>query len=189
MTTDQQHARIAGKNARRQLSNAQRDKYSDAIADRVIRAAWFQRASYVGCYLPTIDEVNTWEIIARAWLMGKRVFVPVVEKKQKMQFRELTPETDLRPASWGLLEPSDGEIASARMLDVVITPVVAFDKDNHRIGMGGGYFDRTFAFLRHRSNWRRPRLIGLAFDCQQVEKIRPNPWDIRVFTIVTEKNR
>ena len=162
---------------------------SDVIAARVVRASWFQRASYIGCYLATADEVNTWEIIARAWRMEKRVFVPVVEKKRRMQFCELTPETELRPAGLGLLEPTGGETVSARMLDVVITPVVAFDGMKHRIGMGGGYFDTTFAFMRHRSHWQRPRLVGLAFACQQVEEINPNPWDIRVFTIITENTQ
>lgn len=160
---------------------------SEKIAERVIHAPWFQRASCVGCYLPTSAEVNTWKIIARAWRMKKRVFVPVVKKNRRMQFRELTPNTDLRAGQWGLLEPDSGEIVSARMLDVVVTPVVAFDEDNHRIGMGGGYFDRTFAFTRHRMHWQRPRMIGLAFACQKVAKIPPNPWDIRVFTVITEE--
>lgn len=171
------------------MPDAVREWSSDMIADRVVHSPWFQRAGYIGCYLPTPDEVNTWEIIARAWRMKKRVFVPVIEKKRKLRFRELTPESEILAASWNLSEPSDGETVSAEMLDVVITPVVAFDKRNHRIGMGGGYFDSTFAFMRHRSHWHRPRLIGVAFACQQVPEIRPNPWDIRVFTIITEETQ
>ena len=103
-----------------------------------------------------------------------------------MQFLEITPETDLVPNRFGLLEPVDGESATARMLDIVFTPLAAYDADGHRIGMGGGYFDTTFAFLKHRAFSFRPKLIGLAFDCQRVEKIASNPWDIRLFSIVTE---
>ena len=71
------------------------------------------------------------------------------------------------------------------MLDVVITPLVAFDEYGHRIGMGGGYFDRTFSFLGNRQSWFHPKLVGLAFACQKVEKIQPNPWDIRLFCTIS----
>jgi 5-formyltetrahydrofolate cyclo-ligase len=103
-----------------------------------------------------------------------------------MQFRELTAESKLVFNEYGLCEPQDGEIIAPRTLDLVITPVVAFDDDCNRLGMGGGYFDRTFSFLKHRQFLFHPKLIGLAFSCQRVEKIAPNPWDIRVFRVIDE---
>ena len=136
--------------------------------------------------MPAPDEVNTWEIIARAWAMKKRVFAPVIEKNAQMQFREIGADSELKRNRYGLFEPDDGHIVSARMLDIVLTPVVAFDEQNNRVGMGGGYFDRTFAFLRHRNDWLHPKIIGLAFACQKVEKIPPNPWDIRLFRAITD---
>ena len=77
-------------------------------------------------------------------------------------------------------------MAPARELDVVITPLVAFDGEMNRIGMGGGCFDRTFAFLKRRKVYLRPKLIGVAFACQQIEKVNANPWDIRLFQIITD---
>jgi 5-formyltetrahydrofolate cyclo-ligase len=65
--------------------------------------------------------------------------------------------------------------------------VVAFDARRHRVGMGSGYFDRCFAFLKHNRQWQRPKLIGVAFECQRVEKIVPNPWDVRLYKLVTER--
>jgi 5-formyltetrahydrofolate cyclo-ligase len=103
-----------------------------------------------------------------------------------MQFREVRPETDLIAKRYGLLEPLDGEMATARMLDIVLTPLVAFDDNGHRVGMGGGYFDATFSFLKHRKSYLHPKLVGLAFACQRVEEIAPNPWDIRLFSVITE---
>ena len=120
--------------------------------------------------------------------MKKRVFVPVIQKEKQMRFKEITTNTNLLVRKYGIKEPETGEFISPRMLDIVLTPVVAFDNLNHRIGMGGGYFDRTFSFLKFRENWFHPKLIGLAFSCQEVKKIFPNPWDITLFSTVTEAN-
>ena len=97
-------------------------------------------------------------------------------------------ETELTLNRFGIWQPLSGRSLDVCELDVVVTPLVAFDQNGNRIGMGGGYFDRTFAFLRHRDNWLRPKLIGVAFECQQVEEISPNPWDIRLFRIFTESD-
>ena len=182
----QNDVRTFGRTARCKMSRAERDIASEKIAEKVTRAPWFQRAEYIACYLPTPDEVNTWTIIARAWHMKKRIFVPVIKKKHQMHFREIVSETELQTNRFGILEPKQGDFVTARMLDVVLTPVVAFDESNHRVGMGGGYFDRTFSFLKDRKFLFHPRLIGLAFACQKVDEISPNPWDIRLFSTITE---
>jgi 5-formyltetrahydrofolate cyclo-ligase len=182
----QHEFRTKGRTARNSLNGEERDDASEKIAENVIRSSWFQRSKYLACYLPLPGEVDTWRIIARAWRMKKRIFAPVVEKNGQLTFREITSESDLYTNHYGLSEPRDGESISARMLDIVITPLVAFDSHNHRIGMGGGYFDRTFSFLLHRSTFLHPKLIGIAFACQEVEKISSNPWDIRLFRVVTE---
>ena len=186
MTDDQSTIRRKGLAARTALSVDARRNASEITSENVFRSSWFHRANYLACYLSVGAEVSTWSIIARAWSMKKRVFVPVLERNRHMQFREIRPETDLVENSFGILEPSSGEIASARMLDIVIAPVVAYDRNRHRVGMGGGYFDRTFSFMRHRENWLHPKLVGLAFSCQEATEIAPNPWDIRLFCCVTE---
>ncbi len=118
--------------------------------------------------------------------MRKRVFAPVIANHGGMDFVTLTPDTRLERNQYGLWEPQFGTQIAPQEVDLVITPVVAFDDYRHRIGMGSGYFDRCFAFLRTNKHWLRPKLIGLAFDCQRVEKIKPNPWDIRLYQVVTE---
>lgn len=172
--------------ARAALSLQEREKASDKIVDTVVRSSWFRRSGLIACYLPMPEEVDTWPLIDRAWRMKKRVFAPIIEKKFTMQFRELNPESTLVLNQYGLPEPEDGEMIAPRVLDVVITPVVAFDDNCNRLGMGGGYFDRTFSFLKHRKFLFHPKLIGLAFSCQRVEKIAPNPWDIRIFSVIDE---
>lgn len=171
---------------RANLTAAKRNVASTKICETVIRAGYFRRSSRIGCYLPSDEEVDTWPIIERALTMGKQVSVPVLRKKSVMQFRALDADSSLSTNQFGLLEPQDGEFVDPHRLDIVITPLVAFDSSGNRIGMGGGYFDRYFAFLKMRKFWLRPKLIGVAFDCQRVSVIVPNPWDIGLFRVVTE---
>ncbi len=172
--------------ARAALGTLEREKASKIIVDIVARSSWFRSGKFVACYLPMQEEVDTWLLIERAWRMKKRIFAPVIEKKLVMRFCELTPKSRLVANRYGLFEPQGGNIIAPRALDLVIAPVVAFDTDGNRVGMGGGYFDRTFSFLRNRQHLFHPKLIGVAFACQQVEKIAPNPWDIRVFRVIDE---
>ena len=172
--------------ARREMSREARAKSSAPICKLVLRSREFNASNVVGCYLPMTDEVDTLEIYERAWRAHPRIFVPVLFGRQEMLFREFRPETTLRRNSFGLWEPESGETISPRKLDVVITPTVAYDEKNNRIGMGGGYFDRCFSFLRCRRQWFRPKLIGVAFTLQKVEKITPNVWDIRLYKVISD---
>lgn len=172
--------------ARRQMNAEARTESSAIICQRLVSSREFFSSNTIACYLPMSDEVDTRDIIARAWRANKRIFVPVLRASRKMLFREITPESTLEPNSFGLWEPVRGEFISPRKLDLVVTPTVAFDAGCHRIGMGGGYFDRCFSFLRHRKHWFRPKLIGVAFECQRVEKITPNPWDIRLYSVICD---
>lgn len=119
--------------------------------------------------------------------MKKRIFAPKIEKNHSLRFCELSSVHGLQRNKFGILEPDAEEFIDAGMLDVVITPLVAFDSAKHRVGMGGGYFDRTFAFLRHRKRYFRPKLIGIAFACQETREIPANPWDIRLFDVITDR--
>ena len=73
-----------------------------------------------------------------------------------------------------------------RRLDLVLMPLVGFDSTGSRLGMGGGFYDRSFAFLRRRQKWRKPNLIGAAFDCQKVEQIDGQSWDVPLSGVMTE---
>jgi len=175
--------RAKAKRARRELHDVDRANASRRITDQFLNSRFFLGSQSIACYLATWDEVDTSTIIKRAWRAKKRIFAPVIDTHDEMKFTILQPETTIVRNRFGLWEPeSDFEIEPEK-LDVVVTPVVAFDNSCNRIGMGGGHFDRTFAFLGSKRNWLRPKLIGLAFDCQKVEKICPKPWDIRLYHV------
>lgn len=183
---EQDALRIKCRQARADLNTASRDKASARICETIAHAGFFRRSRSIACYLPSNEEVDTWSIIARAIAMGKQVSAPVLRKNGSMDFRELNSDTSLSYNQFGLLEPQDGKFIDPHRLDIVITPLVAFDAARNRVGMGSGYFDRSFSFLRTRKIWLHPKLIGVAFECQRVKKIPPNPWDIGLFRVVTE---
>ena len=174
--------------ARRNMTPFERGEASEIITEKIGRSPLFNAATLIACYLPMGDEVDTRAIIARAWRANKRVFVPVMRNHYQMIFREIGPDTTLLRNRMKIWEPNSGDIVSPTELQVVITPTVAYDDDGHRIGMGGGYYDRCFSFLRHRKVWLKPKLLGVAFKCQKVEKITPNTWDIPLYRIYDESN-
>ena len=172
--------------ARREMAADERATASGIICDRVCTTRTWHASETVACFLPMQDEVDTREIIERSWRANKRVFVPVLRASAEMAFCEMAPDTELERNQFGIWEPVRGVLINARQLDMVVTPTVAFDRNCNRIGMGSGYYDRCFSHLRHRHHWIRPKLIGVAFQCQEVEKIEPNPWDIRLYRIISD---
>jgi 5-formyltetrahydrofolate cyclo-ligase len=180
--------RTDARKARRSMTARERARASRQITDRFLNSRYFMASDTIGCYVSSWDEVDTSAIIERAWCAKKRIFLPVTGARRIMRFRETLPETELAVNDFGLWEPVSGSSIDVSELDVVVTPLVAFDSQRNRIGMGGGFFDSTFAFLRDRRYWLRPKLIGIAFECQRVPEIVPNPWDIRVFRVYTESS-
>ncbi len=162
-----------------------------AAIDRYVRVhPWFVQARYLAAYLPFGNEVATEAIIAAAWALHKRVYLPVVYPGTdcRLGFRRYTPHTPLRRNALGVLEPCPDRqpILAPCQFDLVLTPLVGFDATGHRLGMGGGCYDRAFAFLLRRHYWRRPRLLGLAYAWQQVPALPIQPWDAGLDGVMTE---
>lgn len=128
---------------------------------------------------------------ATRYYTGKQYYLPVIPPpgRRRMGFARVGPQTPLRKNRYGILEPDvpAGLLATAGELDLVLAPLVAFDRRGGRIGMGGGYYDATFAFLRSRSCWHAPKLVGVAYAFQEVPHIEGDPWDIPLSAVVTER--
>lgn len=184
--TSKHTARSRGRAARLSLSGDKREDASLQIARHVLHSPQWRRAGAIGIYLSTDEEVSTWSLIDSAWRMGKRLYAPVVRPGSRLEFVRLTPKTRLSRHRFGMLEPESDDALSCRRLDLVIAPVVAFDSHGNRVGMGGGYYDRAFAFLRHRRRFFRPKLVGLAFAAQGVEDIETNATDVPLIQLYTE---
>lgn len=184
----QKDKRQSGLAARRQLATSYRELASDRICESIRTSRRFRTAHAIALYWPMPDEVDVRRLYEWAATRRCRVYLPVVKKNKTLGFSEVTTDTQFRRNQFGIPEPdiAQGLEISPRLLDLVVTPLSAFDDSQNRIGMGGGYYDRTFAFRRHRRKWQRPRLIGVAFDVQRVAPITMNSWDVKIDTIVTE---
>ena len=97
------------------------------------------------------------------------------------------PRGTLRLNRYGIPEPGGPDRRDARFCDLVLLPLVGFDARGHRLGTGGGYYDRALAFRRLRRYWRGPRLVGLAHSSQALEAIRPLPTDVTLDAVITER--
>jgi 5-formyltetrahydrofolate cyclo-ligase len=109
--------------------------------------------------------------------------------RQKLWFIEHREGERLTRNRFGIPEPAlrHRRIALPWALDLILVPLVGFDVQCRRLGMGGGFYDRTLAYLRQRRYWRRPRLVGLAHECQRVERLDSRPWDVPLDMVVTEE--
>jgi len=182
----QSDIRAACKTLRAQLNPKTRSQLSEKITANIIDSDFFSEAKNIAIFVPMKTEVDTWPLINCAWQQKKRIFAPITQKNLNLSFHQFVDESDLSTNKMGLQEPLDGELIPADELDLVLVPLVAFDSQYNRIGMGGGYYDRTFSFLKQNTNASRPKLVGVAFECQRVERITPNPWDIRLLSVITE---
>jgi 5-formyltetrahydrofolate cyclo-ligase len=175
---------------RRALSDSERLQRSLALCRRLSRQALFHSSHNIAAYLPADGEVETQPLIELAWRMGKQVYLPVLVPflGNRLWFARLEPDTRLVSNRYGIAEPEliHRQRIAPQALDIVLAPLVGFDRDGNRLGMGGGFYDRSFAYLLKRKHWRKPRLIGLAYGFQRLPRLPVQPWDVPLTAVVTD---
>jgi 5-formyltetrahydrofolate cyclo-ligase len=173
---------------RRQLDPLQQRRASSALANRLSRQAFFQRATHIAAYLANDGEIDPLPLLYSAQRQGKHLYLPILVGKALTFVRFRPGVTPLRINRLGILEPvaQSSERIDPSGLDLVLLPLVAFDGRGGRLGMGGGFYDRTFARPNSRRRRSLPLLIGLAHACQQTTTLPIDPWDIPVDGIATD---
>ena len=162
---------------------------SVAIVQRLLRLAAFQRARTVAGYWPVDGEPDILEALIIVHSRGHTALLPVLDRRGTgtMRFARWRPGDPLGCNYYGIPEPAAGTRRFYRPLDIdlVITPVVAFDSRGHRLGQGGGFYDRAFApaIGRHRP-WAP--LVGVAYEHQRVHALEAASWDVALNFVVTE---
>jgi 5-formyltetrahydrofolate cyclo-ligase len=161
------------------------------VAHRFVTWSPYLKARSLAVYFSSDGEVQLNSLVKHAWHVGKSIYLPVLHPfaHNRLWFSEWRRQDVLRPNRFRIPEPIARlrKPVDARRLDMVLVPLVAFDSRCSRIGMGGGFYDRTFGYrLRHRC-WHRPLLVGVAHDVQQCETIRVNAWDVRLDAVITER--
>lgn len=180
---------------RRALSIIEQKKAAEDLKSRVLAMPEFLRAKRIALYLPNDGEIDPGLLIEQARKMGKECYLPVLQPlvENRLWFVRYDRKTPMTCNRFGILEPklkgfSDKKRNRCRPedLDLVLFPLVAFDEQGGRMGMGGGFYDRTFAFSRHRP-FAKPAMIGLAHECQKVDDLPIADWDIPLQGVVSDR--
>lgn len=161
------------------------------MARRLAHHPRFLRSRRFGAYWAADAELDPAPLLAIALPRHQQCFLPVLRPhpQRKLWFVRYAPGEVLSRNRFGIPEPSlrQQRIALPWALDTLLVPLVGFDDQCRRLGMGGGFYDRTLAYLRQRRHWRRPLLVGLAYECQRVEALPAAPWDVPLDWVVTER--
>jgi len=164
-----------------------------ALSQQIKKERSFINSQHIAAYIPMNGEISPLPIIELAWAMDKSVYLPILMPflANRLWFAPFTRDSIMRNNRFGIPEPvfHGKQLISATHLDMVLTPLVAFDTQCNRIGMGGGYYDRTFEFLRHRKHWLSPKLVGVAYEFQKTTPLRAQSWDVPLKIVVTEQNK
>lgn len=192
--------------SRKALTEEQQQQASAQLFSQLTNLESVQRATNIAIYLASDGEVDALPFIHWCWQQQKSVYLPVIHpfSKGHLLFLKYDDNTEMHQNKYGIWEPKLNvmNIISPESIDIIFTPLVAFDDKGNRLGMGGGFYDRTLA------NWYqqfqavkvsptmnqkalsaiKPMPIGLAHDLQQVSSLPCEHWDIPLPTIVTPSN-
>ncbi|MEE8154367.1 MAG: 5-formyltetrahydrofolate cyclo-ligase [Phycisphaerales bacterium] len=168
-----------------EMNDEQRHDGSVAACARLTALEVFQHASVVMLYMPLASEVDLTPVAIRCFQTGKTVCVPLVDwKRRDMEPVEVTSFDDhvMEVDEHGLRMPRGGAPIPPNLLDLVVVPGLAFDAHGHRLGRGGGYYDRFLGRLR-----RTAATVGLGFDVQITDDVPVNDRDVSVDIVVTDR--
>lgn len=159
------------------------EDYSYQIAQRLFNDDDWKQASVIGITVSRFPEVDTYQIIRKAWEQNKTVTVPKCTREERqLTFRILRQFQELESVYFGLYEPIEDrtEAVSSNSIDLLIVPGLAYSYQGYRIGFGGGYYDR---FLTSYDG----KTISLAFSLQMVNQLPVEPHDLPVSKIITNQ--
>lgn len=186
------------------LTAAERQAAGRQLVRLALRHRLLAGRRRIGFYMPSKFEIDVLPLLKTALRMGVACYLPVVPRRalasagrRKMWFTRLIGVDNplQRPHSawvdnrYGIPEylPRAIRHVRSRQLDVLFVPLLGFDRQGWRIGMGGGYYDASLAHLKRRRHWRRPHLIGVAFSVQEVARAPNDPWDVPLDGMLTEQ--
>ncbi len=175
--------RRTNQDIRKQLPLAFQRSMSNKICNRIRALNQYRYAKRIALYHALNGEVDLGNIWRSAPLHGKYCYFPVVKRDGTLLFLPATPASSFYTNEFGILEP-EAEPHHAILpeeLDLILMPLVAFDEHGTRIGMGKGFYDRALAH-------QRPKLLmGIAYEFQRYPYIEPQPWDVQLDAVTTEK--
>lgn len=180
-----QEIRQQVRHLRRAMTDEQQAQAAEQLAELALNYAPLSAARNIALFLSVDGELNTRPLIARLWHLKKAVYLPVLHpfSPGNLLFLRYSPDTPLLPNKLRIPEPplDIRQLITLDQLDLMLVPLVAFDQHGQRLGMGGGFYDRTL------QNWRQHGFlpVGLAHDCQQVDSLPVAEWDVPLPAVMT----
>lgn len=163
---------------KRQLLSKQQQRHNArSVLYKCQKQAIFRLSYRIGLYVAFDGELDTKLIIDFLIKQGKQVFIPVIAK-DKFYFSTLT--NSYHSNRFGIVEPIVKKPYHPKKLNLILAPLVGFDKHGNRLGMGAGFYDKSLAFSRKQSLFKVPKIYGLAHSCQLVDNIDANEWDVKM---------
>lgn len=191
MTQNKSEIRTAIRAKRQALSLEYQQEAARLCCENIISSKIIsEQHTNIAFYLSNDCEVSLEHLFNYCWSNNKNCFLPILNNR-KLDFIKYTKNSALKNNIYNIPEPlanNPNDYIKAQSLDLVFLPLVAFTVQGQRLGMGGGYYDRTFAFLHETFNNYKTKsiLIGVAYDLQCVEVLPCDSWDINLNGIVTE---
>jgi 5-formyltetrahydrofolate cyclo-ligase len=167
---------------RRSIDQPSRKKKGKQLLYQCQKNAIFRNAKHVAIFIPNDGEIETENTINFLIHQGYFVYLPILVG-EKLKFAKIGKL--FKKNRFGIEEPLFTPLLGAHRMDLILMPLVGFDKQKNRLGMGGGFYDKTLSFHRKLKGFRVPKLFGLAFDVQEVSRLESQPWDVPVDGIVT----
>lgn len=187
MTDKQQKQTLRAviRSKRQQLSPLKQHLHSVRLLQNLKQQPNFNQATHIAFYWPNDGEIDPRILASFLLQQGKKLYLPILDNKALI-FKHFAPQLPLASNRFAIAEPVTHKVISAQYLDLALMPLVAFDLNGNRLGMGGGFYDRTFAFKK-KGKLKQPSLIGLAHSFQQVGQISHERWDIPLDGVATER--
>ena len=168
---------------------AERSRAAAQLAQLALREKLLSRRQRIGFYLAFEGEMDLLPLINAALWRNKTSYLPVVPRRfqRQLKFSKLTVQPTWYLNRFGIHEHWSPTQVRARQLDLLFVPLVGFDEHGYRLGMGGGFYDASLAYLKRRSSWRKPYLVGVGYECQKMDKVPHDPWDMPLDAVITEQ--
>ncbi|MGQ0287295.1 5-formyltetrahydrofolate cyclo-ligase [Pasteurellaceae bacterium 22721_9_1] len=169
---------------RQNLTALEQAQAEECITQQALALIEQRQAQHIALYLSFDGEISTQSLIEALWQLGKKVYLPVLHPfcAGHLLFLHYRPDSLLVKNKFGIFEPQLNvkDVLPLAKLDMIFTPLVAFDLQGNRLGMGGGFYDRTLA------DWQQKSFVpvGLAHQCQQVDALPIESWDMPLFRIL-----
>lgn len=189
-TQDKSALRQTLRKARRAIPETQRRLAGRQLARLALHYHLISQHRRIGLYIPAKGEIDCLPLLNRTLWLKAACFLPIVphHRQKKLWFSQLGNGPHWKNNRFGIPEYGHQfQKIRASMLDVIFLPLLGFDLHGTRMGMGGGFYDSSLAFLLRRKFWKRPKLIGLAFEAQRVDFLPRDPWDVPLDAVLTEK--